>query len=750
MTTSPRRPNKAATKRAGHRSAPEALEGPNDATTTPRAAQPNGAVPTYGRVPGKWRSWETTEGVTRAPHRSMMRAMGLTDKDIAAPFVGVASAYNEVTPCNFGLAPLVEEVKRGVFAAGGTPFMFGTITVSDGISMGTEGMKGSLVSREVIADSIETVCFAERFDGLVAVAACDKSEPAAMMAMARLNIPSIYVYGGSILPGHWRGKDIQIQTMFEAVGQRQAGLIDDEELRNFELRACPGPGACGGMFTANTMSSIGEAIGMSLPGSASEPAVDQRKLASSRRAGEAILHLLREDIRPRDIMTRKAFENAITLVVALGGSTNSALHLPAMAHDAGIKLTLKDIHDIAMRTPLLADLKPGGRYVMLDLDRVGGVPLVMKRLHQLGLIHGDCMTVTGRTVAENLASVPDDGLPAYPGGAPARPEPVEGPRSFPSPLAGEGQGEGSRRGASPTPAARRPGESRNPVPSPLAGEGQGVGRPAVPSPFAGEGQGEGSRKGASPTPAARHAGESRDPATNFPVVTSTDAPLSPTGGLVVLFGNLAPDGAVLKVAGHQFGRGFSGPAKVFDQEEAVMEALKKRAIKAGDIVVIRYEGPKGGPGMREMLSVTGAIVGQGLGDKVCLITDGRFSGATHGFTIGHIGPEAALGGPIAALRDGDIIDVVLGGDTRDVVLGGRATDSPLSQRERARVRGKPARPEPVEGPRSASYQLNVRLTDAEIARRLRDWRPPAPHYTTGVLAKYIKLVQPAATGAVTG
>ncbi|MBI4220215.1 MAG: dihydroxy-acid dehydratase, partial [Chloroflexi bacterium] len=360
------------------------------------------------RAPGKHRSWETTEGPLRAPHRSMMRAMGLGDKDIDAPFVGVASTHNEVTPCNFGIADLVEEVKRGVFAAGGTPFTFGTITVSDAISMGHEGMKGSLVSREIIADSIECVCFAERFDGLVAVAGCDKSQPAAMMAMARLNIPSVYVYGGSILPGSWRGKDIQFQSVFEAVGQYQAGTIDDAELKAIETRACPGPGACGGMYTANTMSSIGEAIGMSLPGSASEPAVDQRKLASSRRAGEAVLHLLREDIRPKDIMTRKAFENAVTLVVSLGGSTNTALHLPAMAYEMGVQLTLKDIHEISSRTPLLADMKPGGKFVMFDLDSVGGVPLVMKRLHSLGLIHGDAMTVTGKRVAENLKAWPDN------------------------------------------------------------------------------------------------------------------------------------------------------------------------------------------------------------------------------------------------------------------------------------------------------------------------------------------------------
>ena len=558
-----------------------------------------------GRVPGKHRSWETTEGIIRAPNRSMMWAMGLTDKDINAPFVGVASTHNEVTPCNSGIAPLVEEVKRGVFAARGTPFAFGTITVSDAISMGTEGMKGSLVSREVIADSIETVCFAERFDGLVAVAGCDKSLPGAMMAMARLNLPSIFIYGGSILPGSWRGRDIQIQTVFEAVGQRQAGLIDDDELRAIEVHACPGPGACGGMFTANTMSSIGEALGLSLPGSASEPAVDQRKLASSRRAGEAVLNLLRKDIRPSDILTRKAFENAVALVVSMGGSTNSTLHLPAIAHEVDVELTLKDIHDISMRTPLLADMKPGGRYLMFDLDRVGGVPVVMKRLLEAGLLHGDCMTVTGNTIEENLRDWPDFG--------------------------------------------------------------------------------------------------------DTNVVKTVDAPLSSTGGLVSLFGNLAPQGCILKVAGHQFGARWSGTAKVFNQEEQVMDALGRRQIVAGDVVVIRYEGPKGGPGMREMLSVTGALVGQGLGEKVFLITDGRFSGASHGSMIGHVGPEAAVGGPIAAVRDGDVIEIDLD-----------------------------------------NFELNVRLSDEEIRARLETWEPLPPPYKSGVLGKYIKLVHPAAQGAITG
>jgi dihydroxy-acid dehydratase len=556
------------------------------------------------REVGKWRSWETTEGAIRAPQRSMMKAMGLSDKDIEAPFVGVASTHNEVTPCNAGIASLVEEVKRGIYAAEGTPFMFGTITVSDAISMGTEGMRGSLVSREVIADSIETVCFAERYDGLVAVAGCDKSLPGSMMAMARLDIPSVFIYGGSIMPGSWRGEDIQIQTVFEAVGRHQMGEIDDEELYQIESHACPGSGSCGGMFTANTMASIGEALGLSLPGAASESNVDQRKAASSRAAGHAVLNLLRKNIRPSDILTRKAFENAVAVVVAMGGSTNTTLHLPAIAHEAGIALTLKDIHDISMRTPLIADMKPGGKYVMLDLDRAGGIPVVMKRLLNAGLLHGDCMTVTGKTIAENLEHV--------------------------------------------------------------------------------------------------DVGEPND------VLHSIEDPISSTGGLVTLFGNLAPDGCVLKVAGHQFGQKFGGPARVFDAEEGVMEALQKRDIHEGDAIVIRYEGPKGGPGMREMLAVTAAIVGQGLGEKVLLMTDGRFSGASHGSMIGHIGPEAAVGGPIAAVENGDLIEVDLD-----------------------------------------KFELNVKISDDELAARLDKWQPrPAP-YTKGVLSKYIKLVNPASTGAIT-
>ena len=574
-------------------------------TTTSDPQEKLNSMRASKRAPGKWRSWETTEGAIRAPHRSMMKALGLSDSDIEAPFVGIASTHNEVTPCNAGIQPLVEEVKRGVFAARGTPFTFGTITVSDAISMGTEGMRGSLVSREVIADSIETVCFAERYDGLVAVAGCDKSLPGAMMAMARLDIPSVFIYGGSIMPGSWRGEDIQIQNVFEAVGQFQSGQIDEEELYQIESHACPGSGSCGGMFTANTMAATGEALGLSLPGSASESNVDQRKAVSSRAAGHAVMDLLRKDIRPSDILTRKAFENAVAVVVAMGGSTNKTLHLPAIANEAEVELNLKALHDITLRTPAMANRKPPAPYALPVLDRAGGIPVVMKRLLDAGLLHGDCMTVTGKTVAENLAHV--------------------------------------------------------------------------------------------------DVGEPND------VLYSVENPISKTGGLVTLFGNLAPDGAVLKVAGHQFGQKLSGPARVFDGEEGVMDALQKRDINAGDAIVIRYEGPKGGPGMREMLAVTAALVGQGLGEKVLLMTDGRFSGASHGSMIGHVGPEAAVGGPIAAIEDGDLIEVDL-----------------------------------------EKFELNVKISDEELKARLARWQPKPPPYTRGVLSKYIKLVHPASTGAITG
>ncbi len=425
------------------------------------------------------------------------------------------------------------------------------------------------------------------------------------MAMARLNIPSVFVYAGSILPGKLNGEDFTIISAFEAVGKRQAGEITDEELRQIEIHACPGPGACGGMFTANTMSSIGEALGLSIPGSASEPAVDQRKKDSSMEAGKAVMNLVRENIRPSDILTKKAFENAVTLVVAMGGSTNTALHLPAIANEMGISLTLKEIHDISMRTPLLADLKPGGKYVMYDLDKVGGVQVVMKRLLEAGLLHGDQLTVTGKTMEENLKDIDINK------------------------------------------------EENN-------------------------------------------------------IVRHIDNPISKTGGLVTLFGNLAPDGCVLKVAGHDFGKKFTGPAKVFDQEEQAMESLRKREIKAGDVVIIRYEGPKGGPGMREMLSITGALVGQGLSESVYLITDGRFSGGSTGAIIGHLGPEAAVGGPIAAVEDGDTVEIDL-----------------------------------------EKFELNLKISSEEIAERLKSWKPRKPVSERGTLGKYIKLVQPASKGAVT-
>ena len=557
------------------------------------------------RQKGKWRSWETTEGVARAPHRSMMRAMGLNDDDINAPFIGLASTHNEVTPCNSGIKPLADEVKKGIKSSDGTPFEFGTITVSDAISMGTEGMKGSLVSREIIADSIETVCFAERYDGLVAIAGCDKSLPGAMMAMARLNIPSVFVYAGSILPGKLNGEDLTIISAFEAVGKRQAGEITDEELRQIEIHACPGPGACGGMFTANTMSSIGEALGLSIPGSASEPAVDQRKKDSSMEAGKAVMNLVRENIRPSDILTKKAFENAVTLVVAMGGSTNTALHLPAIANEMGISLTLKEIHDISMRTPLLADLKPGGKYVMYDLDKVGGVQVVMKRLLEAGLLHGDQLTVTGKTIKQNV--------------------------------------------------------NRSDLRYPAGQD----------------------------------------------IIYPVKDPIKKSSHLVILRGNVAPEGAVAKISGKE-GESFVGKARVFDSEDDAQRAILDGKIAAGDVVVIRYEGPKGGPGMREMLGPTSAIMGRGLGKEVALITDGRFSGGTHGFVVGHITPEAFNGGPIALIKDGDQITI------------------------------------------DASKSIvDLNISDAEFKKRAKAWKKPSPRYTRGVLAKYASTVSSASEGAVT-
>ena len=551
----------------------------------------------------KHRSSDITDGPERAPARSYLRAMGLTDDDLAKPFVAVANLASDVTPCNVHLDKWAAAVKEGIRQGGGTPFQFGTITVSDGISMGTEGMKASLVSREVIADSIETVAFGQRMDGLVTVGGCDKNMPGCVMAMARLNIPSVFVYGGSILPGQYNGNDINIQDVFEAVGAWAAGRITGEELTELECAACPGEGSCGGLFTANTMSVAIEVMGLSLPGDASLTAVDPRKADESRRAGQAVMRMLEEGIRPRDILTRQAFENAITVVVAMGGSTNSVLHLMALAREAEFDLTLEDFDRISRNTPYIADMKPGGRYVMADLSKYGGVALIGKRLLDAGLLYGDAMSVNGKTLAENIneAAIVDD----------------------------------------------------------------------------------------------------------QPVIYTTDAPRSPTGGLAILRGNLAPDGAVIKVAGHQE-RVYEGPARVFDQEEPAFQAIQRGEIKDGDIVVIRYEGPKGGPGMREMLAVTSALIGQGLGDTVALVTDGRFSGASHGPMVGHVAPEAMVGGPIAMLREGDII-------TLDI----------------------------------PNRRLDARITEEEMTDRRAAWQPMEPKYTTGVLAKYAKLVSSAAEGAVT-
>ena len=552
----------------------------------------------------KHRSSEVSVGPARAPHRAMFHAMGFTDEQIARPHVGVASSWNEITPCNYHLNRLAGKVKEGVNGAGGTPFEFGTIAVSDAIAMGHEGMKASLVSREVIADSVELMAIAERFDSLVTIAGCDKSLPGMLIALARLNIPGIFLYGGSILPGDYCGKDVTIQDVFEAVGAHARGKMSLEELSKLEHAACPGAGSCAGLYTANTMAAAIEALGMALPGSASPPAVDERRQEVSFQSGDAVLNLLKKGIRPRDILTREAFENAVTVVVATGGSTNAVLHLLAIAHEAGVELSLEDMDRISRRTPYIGDLRPGGNYVMADLDRDGGVPLLLRELLKAKLIHGDALTVTGKTVRENLRRVKPNG-----------------------------------RGK---------------------------------------------------------------------VIHPVSKPLAPTGSLAVLKGNLAPEGAVLKTAGVHNLR-HQGPARVFDGEEAAMKEILKGRIRAGDVVVIRYEGPKGGPGMREMLAVTGAIQGEGLGDKVALLTDGRFSGATHGLMAGHVAPEAAVGGPIAALQEGDWVTV-------DAV----------------------------------KRELSVRLSKQEIAARLKRWSPPPPRFASGALAKYARLVSSAARGAVCG
>jgi dihydroxy-acid dehydratase len=536
----------------------------------------------------------------------MLRAVGLTDADWEKPQVGIASSWNEITPCNMSIRRLTTAAKEGVRAAGGVALEFGTITVSDGISMGHEGMRASLVSREVIADSVETVMHGERLDGLVATGGCDKSMPGMMMAIARLNLPAVFVYNGSTLPGYLDGKALDITSVFEAIGACAAGTITEEELGEIERHACPGEGACGGMFTANTMSSIGEALGLSLPGSASAPAIDPRREVDARLAGEAVVNMLRLGIRPSDILTKKAFENAIALANALGGSTNAVLHLLAIANEAGVELNLEDFNRIAAKVPHIADMKPGGKFHMTDLDRIGGVPVVLKMLLDAGLLHGDVMTVTGKTMAENLAEI-------------------------------------------------------NP-PDP-----DGV------------------------------------------VVHPLSAPINVEGGLLILTGSLAPKGSVVKVAGlTPEQRLFEGTARVFDGEDGAMAAIMAGEIKPNTVLVIRYEGPKGGPGMREMLAITGAMKGAGRGYDCALITDGRFSGGTWGFCIGHVAPEAVDGGPIAFVRDGDRIKI-------DV----------------------------------ANFGLDLLIDEAELAQRREGWKPNPPRYTSGVLGKYAKLAQGAEKGAIT-
>ena len=553
--------------------------------------------------PMKPRSYLVTDGLERAPARGMLRAVGMTDADWVKPQIGIASSWNEITPCNLSLDRLAKASKQGVIDAGGFPMQFGTISVSDGISMGHEGMHFSLVSREVIADSVETVMEAERLDGLVTFAGCDKSLPGMMMAAARLNVSSVLVYAGSILPGKVDGRDVTLIDAFEAVGACARGLISQEEVDKIERAICPGEGACGGMYTANTMASIGEALGLSLPGSAAPPSVDRRRDAYAVKSGAAVVELIRQGIRTRDILTKQAFENAITILMALGGSTNAVLHLLALAHEAKVDLEMQDFHRVGSKVPLLGDLKPFGKYVMSDVDKVGGVPVVLRALLDAGLIHGDCITVTGKTMKENLEEL-----------------------------------------------------------SPPDPDGQ--------------------------------------------ILKATSSPLATSGGITILSGSLIPEGAVTKVAGVGVDS-FEGPARVFEREQSAMEALENGTIQAGDVVVIRYEGPKGGPGMREMLMITGAIKGAGLGKSVLLITDGRFSGGTTGLCVGHVSPEAVDGGPIALVKNGDRIRIDIKARTLDLLVD-----------------------------------------EKELAERKKTFKPLPPRYTSGVLGKYVKLVGSASRGAV--
>ena len=551
----------------------------------------------------KPRSGLVTDGLERAPNRGMLRAVGMGDEDWVKPQIGIASSWNEITPCNLSLDRLAKASKQGVIDAGGFPMQFGTISVSDGISMGHEGMHFSLVSREVIADSVETVMQAERFDGMVTFAGCDKSLPGMMMAAARIDVASVFVYAGSTLPGQLDGRDVTIIDAFEAVGACARGLISKEQVDRIERAICPGEGACGGMYTANTMASIGEAIGLSLPGSAAPPAVDRRRDAFAIKSGAAVVELIRQGINTRDILTKPAFENAITILMALGGSTNAVLHLLAIAHEAEVDLELNDFHRIGSKVPLLGDLKPFGRYVMSDMDKVGGVPVVLKALLDAGLLHGDVMTVTGKTMAENLAGI--------------NPPDVDGD-----------------------------------------------------------------------------------------ILHAISTPLSTDVGITILGGSLTPEGAVCKTAGIGIEK-FEGPARVFDREPEAMKAVENGTVKAGDVVVIRYEGPKGGPGMREMLMVTGAIKGAGLGKSTLLLTDGRFSGGSTGLCVGHISPEAVDGGPIAFIKDGDLIRIDIKARTLDLLVD-----------------------------------------PAELEARKVGWKPLSHKYTRGVLAKFTKSVGSASKGAV--
>ena len=548
-------------------------------------------------------SRHTSLGPDRAPHRSFYYAMGETEKDVAKPFVGVVSTWNEAAPCNIALMRQAQSVKKGVRASGGTPREFCTITVTYGIAMGHEGMKSSLISREIIADSTELTVRGHCYDALVGIAGCDKSLPALMMAMVRLNVPSVFIYGGSILPGQYKGKDVTVVDVFEAVGKHSAGKMSAKELRELELVACPSAGACGGQFTANTMACVSEAIGLALPYSAGTPAPYEERDKYALLSGKTVMNLLQKNIRPRDIVTKKSLENAATIVAATGGSTNAALHLPALANEIGIKFDLMDVAKIFKKTPYLADLKPGGKYVAKDMWLAGGVPMLLKTLYDGGFIHGDCMTVTGKTMKQNLKNI-----------------------------------------------------KFNPKQK---------------------------------------------------VLRAYDNPLSPDGGVVGLKGNLAPDGGIVKIAGLKKLQ-FTGKARCFDNEESAMACVQNKKYKEGDVIIIRYEGPVGGPGMREMLSTTGAIYGQGMGEKVALITDGRFSGATRGFCVGHVGPEAALGGPLALLRNGDIIDI-------DAKKG----------------------------------TINVRLTKSQLAARRKKWKPKKSSFGSGTIWKYAQTVGPAYLGAPT-